>query len=418
VTLTPGAQVITYWSVDNAGNVETAKQLMIGLALQNVTLDKVSAVGGNNRTLRVKLTAAAPAGGVRVDLLSDNPAASVPAFVDIAAAADSANVAVATTPVSTSTSVVISATLGDQSKSAQLELLPPSARLTATPKSVVGGANVTLTANLDGPAPAGGLRVDLVSDTPSVLPVPASITVPEGQVSAAITVASIPTPERAAVLVTASTDTQSAVAPVVVDAPAPASVVVNPAQVNGGTGTAGTVTLNGPAPDGGYEVTLTASAPSATVPASVTVPAGQTSAAFAVTTRGVAQNTTTTITATANNVRKSASLTVRATAISSVQVSPGTVIGSQSAVGRVELTGPAPDGGLVVYLASSSNPVVVPPTVTVPAGETSADFNVQTTTVVSQTVATLTATFNGVSKTANLTVTGLVLQGFTVNPSS
>lgn len=418
ITLDGKQHRIVYWSVDKAGNVEYVNTVLIGVALKSVTLDRTTAVGGFTRTGRVNLTGPAPAGGVDVLVWSDNSAATVPVSVTIPVGQSSATFEITTQPVAENTIVTLSATAGDNTRFAQLDLIPPSARISATPRTVIGGETVTLSVTLDGPAPTGGTVVNLSSDNATVLPVPGTVTVAEGQTSASVQVTSVPTPERSTVIISASTASQSAMTTVLVDAPSPVSVSLTPTAVNGGSGSVGTVTLNGPAPVGGYEVALASSSAVATVPASLVIAAGQTTGTFDISTRGVQQNTTVTITATANNVRKMAVLTVRTAAVASVQVTPATVLGSQSAVGRVNLTTPAPDGGLVVDLTSNNTNVIVPATVRVPAGETSATFDVQTKSVTAQAVATITATFNGASKTANLTVNGLVLQNLTVSAAA
>ena len=418
VTLTTGAHIISYWSVDNAGNVEPERQLLVGLSLQILTLDKVTAIGGNDRTAIVKLSTPAPAGGIRVNLVADKADVTIPSYVDIPAGTSSASFVINTRAVATQTSIVISAFVGTQSKSAQLDLIPPSARISATPRSVVGGAVVTFAVTLDGPAPAGGTVVSLSSDNADVLPVPATVTIAEGQLTASVQVTSVPTQDRSTVIVSASTAAQSAMATVLVDAPSPVSVSLTPTSVNGGAGSVGSVTINGTAPVGGYEVSLASNSAAATVPASLVIPAGQTTGSFDISTRGVQQNTTVNITATANNVRRVAVLTVRSAAVASVQVTPSTVLGSQSAVGRVNLTTPAPDGGLVVDLTSSNTNVIVPTTVRIAAGETFATFDLQTKSVIAQAVATITATFNGASRTTTLTVNALVLQNLSVSSST
>jgi hypothetical protein len=63
------------------------------------------------------------------------------------------------------------------------------------------------------------------------------------------------------------------------------SLTLNPTSVIGGAQSAtGTVTLNGPAPSGGAQVTLSSGNSVASVPSSVTVPSGATSATFTVNT--------------------------------------------------------------------------------------------------------------------------------------
>jgi len=89
------------------------------------------------------------------------------------------------------------------------------------------------------------------------------------------------------------------------------SLSVNPTSVTGGNSSTGTVTLSGPAPTGGAQITLSSSnTTAASVPSSVTVAAGATSATFTVSTTAVAASTTVTITAAYSGATRSASLTV------------------------------------------------------------------------------------------------------------
>src|SRR5437660_5717952 len=91
------------------------------------------------------------------------------------------------------------------------------------------------------------------------------------------------------------------------------SLTLNPTSVVGGVqSSTGTVTLSGPAPAGGAQVTLSSSnIAAANVPSNgVTVPAGATSATFTVTTSAVAASTPVTISASYGGVSKTASLTV------------------------------------------------------------------------------------------------------------
>jgi hypothetical protein len=107
--------------------------------------------------------------------------------------------------------------------------------------------------------------------------------------------------------------------------------------------------------------------------------------------------------------------------LSSLSLNPSTVVGGNPSTGTVYLTAPAQSGGFTVQL-SSSNPSVasVPSSVTVPQGQTSANFTVTTTPVTSQTNVTITASAQGVTRQATLTVTpqpSVTLQSLTISPS-
>src|SRR6476660_1163518 len=92
--------------------------------------------------------------------------------------------------------------------------------------------------------------------------------------------------------------------------------------------------------------------------------------------------------------------------LAAVTVSPSTVNGGATARGTVSLDAGAPAGGVVVQL-SSSNPNVanVPTTATIPAGFVKSTFNITTSQVAARTLATLSGSSGGVTRTVGLTVT-------------
>ena len=189
-----------------------------------------------------------------------------------------------------------------------------------------------------------------------------------------------------------------------------ASLSLNPTRVVGGNPSTGTVTLTAPAPPNGFVVNLRSSNTNvATVPSSVTVPAGARSADFTVSTRPVNTTTTVDIIASAGNVTRTATLTVdpaSSVTLQSLTISPFFVMGGGTATGTVTLSGPAPAGGAVVQLRSSSSRATVPTSVTVPAGATRASFTIRTRSDPSRPVevVTITATYNGVSRSAQIVV--------------
>ncbi len=80
--------------------------------------------------------------------------------------------------------------------------------------------------------------------------------------------------------------------------------------------------------------------------------------------------------------------------------------GQTQPIGTVTLTAEAPAGGAVVRLESSNTDVAkVPASVTVPAGSTSVNFTVDTSTVPTRTTVTLNAIYLGVQKSTTLAVT-------------
>jgi uncharacterized repeat protein (TIGR03803 family) len=91
--------------------------------------------------------------------------------------------------------------------------------------------------------------------------------------------------------------------------------------------------------------------------------------------------------------------------LTGLTLAPSAVVGGQSLTGTVTLGGPAPSGGAVVALSSSSSVASVPATVTVPGGATSASFVVSTTPVKRTKTTTITASYNSSSVSTTLIVT-------------
>jgi hypothetical protein len=287
--------------------------------------------------------------------------------------------------------------------------------LSLNPTTVTGGNSSTGTVTLSGPAPTGGAQVALSSSNTSVATVPSSVTVAAGATSASFTVSTSAVVVSTTVTISASYGgaTRSAtltVTPAPPPAPTLSSLTLSPTSVTGGNSSTGTVTLSGPAPTGGAQVTLSSSNTTvARVPSSVTVAAGATSASFTVSTSAVAVSTTVSISASYAGATRSASLTVTPApppppTISSLTLNPANVFGGQSSTGTVTLTGPAPAGGAQVLLSSSDGAASVPSSVIVPAGATSATFTVNTSFVLISTSATISASYNGTTRTATLGV--------------
>ena len=91
--------------------------------------------------------------------------------------------------------------------------------------------------------------------------------------------------------------------------------------------------------------------------------------------------------------------------LSSLTVSPSAVVGGTSLTGTVSLNSLAPSGGALVNLSSSNSSVAsTPVSITVPAGASSVTFPILTGMVSSVTAVTFTATYAGVSLTANLSI--------------
>ena len=179
-------------------------------------------------------------------------------------------------------------------------------------------------------------------------------------------------------------------------------VTISPGSIAPGGSAQGTVTLSATT---GATVTLTSSNTAvATVPGSVAVAAGQASATFTVT--GVAAGTST-ITAAASGSQGTATITIAqgAAQVLGLTLSASSVVGGNPVTGTLVISSPAPAGGMVVTL-SSSDPVTVPANVTIPAGQTTATFTVNTRAVGGNfNNVPINASAGSLNATATLTVT-------------
>ncbi|MDR3691321.1 MAG: hypothetical protein P4L46_18220 [Fimbriimonas sp.] len=199
--------------------------------------------------------------------------------------------------------------------------------------------------------------------------------------------------------------------------PSVKSISIIPTSVVGGTSATGTVTMWAAASSGGARVNLSSSDPSAKVPVSITVGSGASSASFAITTSGVNSVTTVTIKAGSGTGIQSATLTISAAVLSSLALSPTKVAGGEDSTGTVTLSGPAGADGTWVALSDDSEFEEVPANVLVPEGKSSITFTVSTGPVSASTTATITATLNGATKSAELTIDPPTIQDISVDPA-
>ena len=185
------------------------------------------------------------------------------------------------------------------------------------------------------------------------------------------------------------------------------SMTVSPSSVAGGQSATGTVTLTGAAPSSGAVVSLSSGNPAASVPSSVTIPANASSTNFTVSTTPVGSTTAGNITATYLGVSKSVTLTVTASTpavLSSLTLNPTTVVGGSNSVGTVTLNKITPTATVVTLTSSKPVKASVPANVTVPAGASSASFNITTAPTTKKISASITASYGGVKKSATLRI--------------
>jgi trimeric autotransporter adhesin len=399
---------------------KTAALAINPLAISGIVMNPASVGGGTSSTGTVTLNGPAPAGGAVVILSDNNASATTPASVTVAASATSATFTVTTAVVATVTPVTITGTYNTSTQTAALTLNPRGiATLAMSPATVFGGSSSTGTVTLNSPAPTGGAVVTL-SDNSASSTTPANVTVAAGATTATFTVTTSVVAASTAVTITSTYNGSTATAGLTIRPLTISTLAMNPTTVFGGNSSTGTVTLNGPAPTGGAVVTLSDNSASSTTPANVTVAAGTTSATFTVTTVVVAASTPVTVTATYNGSTQTAGLTISPVLVSSVTLSPFSLISGATSTGTVTLNAPAAGTAAqrTVTLSSNSAAATVPANVAVAAGATTATFTVTSTFVSAPTPVTITGTLNGSPQTAALTVNPVIVTAVTMNPAA
>ena len=186
---------------------------------------------------------------------------------------------------------------------------------------------------------------------------------------------------------------------------------VSPDSVTGGQSATGSVTLRSKAPSGGISITLASNQTFAQVPASVTVASGSRSATFTITTSAVTARSSATITGTdPNNKTESESLRVVPSFLEKIALSPESVVGGSPSTATLTLSGAAPTGGLAITVLSNLADAQVPSSVTVPAGTSTATFNITTSAVTKTSNAVILATdANGRHAIAELKITAPIV---------
>jgi hypothetical protein len=123
----------------------------------------------------------------------------------------------------------------------------------------------------------------------------------------------------------------------------------------------------------------------------------------------VAASTVVTISAAYQETTRTASLTVVPPALSSLTLNPTSLIGGTgTSTGTLTLNGPAPSGGVTAMLATSDSAAWLDDHVTILAGATTATFTVNTAVVMRTRDVTVSASNNGVTRSAVLTVRSAV----------
>jgi hypothetical protein len=401
--------VSIYATVNGVGGKGTLTvDVPSGPKATSLSLDPLVVTGGNPSVGTVTLSAPAPAGGTVVPLVSSHPQyAPVPPSVTVPEGASSATFPIATAAVPFAFDVTIAA-VSPVNASRKLALRTPGPRLTSftlSATNVSGGASLTGTLRFSAPIPpapfpATGDALVTIKSTHPAVGLSQLVAVPIGQTTATFNIGVRNVPTTTTLEIIAAYDDVVLRAPLTVNGSPAAlsSLTLNVSNLTGGQGGVGHVTLTAPAPPGHVLLTLSSDSPAITLPPDVTVSSGTTTGLFAFNALPVAATTPATITARYGASSAGANVTIHPAHTANVWVTglvlnPSTVAGGAASTATVSLNTVAPAGGASVQLSAMS-PASVPSTVTVPAGATSATFNVSTTAVTATTPAKVWALLN------------------------
>lgn len=287
------------------------------------------------------------------------------------------------------------------------------ANVTLSSATVAGGAALQGTVTLTDITSTDAI-VSLATNSTAAT-VPPAVTVLAGSASSTFNITTTPVGATAAATISATISGSTTSATLTVHPARLLHLTLNPASVTGGTPSAGTVTLDGPA-FGETTLSLTSDAPTASVPAAAMIPAGASTTSFGVTTMPVSGTTTATIRVARGEEALVQPFTILPPAVLTLAFTPASVYGGQTAEGLVNLSGPAPPAGMAVGITSSINAVSVPPTITIPAAATNATFIAQTVPVDDATTGVVTVALNG-TKQATVTIVPATLESLSVAPN-
>jgi len=403
---TPEPNEVLFMNLANPVNAQLADSQGQGTIINDdvamfitLTPDPLNLLTNEAGELTVTISTVAGAGGVVINLSSDNPAlASIPASVTIPQGLSSVTTTV-TAGSSAGAAIITAAASGFTTDTASVNVSERVLSISLEGPLVGVGRTISGLVNLGQPAPAGGVTVSLISGNAGYVTVsPTSVLIAEGQNSAGFTVTGVADgattiSASAAGYETATVNVAATHNLISIDAVPP----IAPDQVFSLP-----VSLSTPAPSGGVTIHFTSSNPAiASITPSVFVPEGLQIPDANPQVTGVLIGTVQ-ITATATGYAPH-SRTVVVTLNLGFSPQLLEVVETGSASIQLNLSAPAPVGGLTINLSTDASSIAtVPAAVIVPQGQT---FVTVTVSGVAQGDTVLRANATGVSEaTAAITV--------------
>ena len=413
-----GHHTIDYRAKDIAGNFEESKNFTSLVGLSRISISPSTVRGGEMTTGQVELDSPAPSGGAFVSLSSNSGAVYLPSSVYVVGGQTSAAFAVFTGAVTTDSTSVVTAALNGKSGDCILQVTRAKLlSVVLSPSTVVGGSSTDVSVNISGIAPVGGVLVALSSNDSGVT-LPASVVINEGKSTGLFKATTSPVTGTRLVTITATLNGESRSNVLSVLQPRIKAVSLSPSTVIGGTGSQLTVTLDAPAPVGGWLINLASSDVSATLSNTVTIAAGQTAVTVPVATKSVLTRTAVTLTATDKSGTDTITLVVEPVVGLQLRLSASSIVGGNTVNLTVELAETAPKSGATVALSGDNATLVLPVSIKVVAGSKTATVAVKSLAVVSDTTVRIAGTVNGFTDRAQILVTAPRPQAITFTPTA
>ena len=286
---------------------------------------------------------------------------------------------------------------------------PAPATLVLTNNTLYSGDTTWVQVQLSSAAPAGGAVINLTSSNPAAAPVPASVNMPgntawmQFQMQVGQVTSSTP------VTLTATLNSGQASVQFNVLPPSLKSISMNAPTISGGAQVGAIAMLNGQAPAGGAVVDFSSDSPSAMPPALATIPAGSSSVSISIPTNQVSANTLANISATWNGASAQSPLTITPQGQpASIVLGPASVSGTAGTFATVTIAAPAATDQIFQISSSNAAASLTANAVTIPAGSTTGGFFINTASVSTQTLATISVSGGGVTRSATLTLNPVV----------
>jgi len=283
------------------------------------------------------------------------------------------------------------------------------ASLTLTNATLYSGNTTWVQIQLTNAAPAGGAVINLTSSNPIAAPVPASVNMPGNTAWMQFQMQAGQVASATPVTLTAALNSGQASIQFNVLPPSLNSIVLTPSTISGGAQAGAIVMLNGQAPAGGAVVDLTSDSASAMPPALATIPAGSSSVSVAIPTNAVAANTLANISAGWNgaSVQSQLMLTPQGQP-ASIALNPASVTGSAGTFATVTMAAASATDQTLQISSSNAAVSLTSTSVLIPAGSTTGGFFINTATVSTQTLATISVSGGGITRSATLTLNPVV----------